>query len=136
MEVTIKAGLAIDGRGRQLVLTSDTVLDPTTFISAHVYDPASQDPWYPVYVRGPLPTPVTQASLTRACQGADLPTRETEDVQFNFQPPGPLDNSTVLSTTPGPADSTDPLSSDKPWDILIGFVKWDGVSRVHRRADP
>ena len=62
-QVTVAAGVAIDGRGRELVLASDQVLDPTTFNSAHVFDQMNPDPWYPVYVRGLPPTPVAPASI-------------------------------------------------------------------------
>src|ERR1700678_4567919 len=51
-DAMVAAGVAIDGRGRQLVLVSDQVLDPTTFQNAHVFDPSVQNGWYPVYVRG------------------------------------------------------------------------------------
>jgi hypothetical protein len=129
VEVTVRAGLAVDGRGRQVVLASDQFLDPATFKSAQVYNPASRDPWYPVYVRGLLPQPVTQTSLTGACGGANLPTRETEGVQFIFRPPGPSSNSDSPYATPAPGDPTDPPTSVQPWDILIGFVQWDGTSQ-------
>jgi len=130
VEVTVTAGLAVDGRGREVALTSDQLLDPVTFSTTHVYDPASKDPWYPVYVRGLLPQLVTQTSLTGACGGANQATRETEDVQFTFQAPGPLNNSTApYTTTPDPGDPTDPPKNVQAWDILIGFVQWDGTSQ-------
>ena len=130
VEVTVTAGLAIDGRGREVVLTVDQLLDPVTFSTAHVYDPASKDPWYPVYVRGLLPQLVTQTSLTGACGGANQATRETEDVQFTFLAPGPLNNSTApYTSTPAPGDPTDPPKNVRAWDILIGFVQWDGTSQ-------
>jgi len=129
VEVTVTAGLAIDGRGREIVLTADQLLDPSTFPTAGVYDPASKDPWYPVYVRGVLPPPVALTSLTGACAGTNLATRQTEDVQFTFKAPSPLNNSNEPYSTPAPGDPSDPSKSVQAWDILIGFVQWDGSSQ-------
>ena len=130
VEVTVAPGLAIDGRGREVVLTADQLLDPVDFSTSHVYDPTNTDPWYPIYVRGLPPTKVTQTSLTGACGGANQATRETEDVQFIFKAPNPPNNSTPpYTTTPAPGDPTDPPTNVQPWDILIGFVQWDGTSQ-------
>jgi hypothetical protein len=131
VEVTVAPGLAIDGRGREVVLNADQLLDPVDFSTAHVFDPApaSKDAWYPVYVRGLPPTKVTQTSLTGACSAANQATRETEDVQFIFKAPNPLSNSDAPYSTPGPGDPTDPPNSGQAWDILIGFVQWDGTSQ-------
>jgi hypothetical protein len=133
-QVTVAAGVAIDGRGKQLVLANDQVLDPASFGSAHVFDPALGDAWYPVYVHGIAPTPVTQTSVMGACAGTDQPTRLEEDVQFAFGPSGLTNNSTAPYTTPAPTDPTDPPGSLSAWDVLIGFVQWDPNSSQFTKA--
>jgi hypothetical protein len=125
VQVTIAAGLAVDGRGREAVLASPQLLDPLQFSAAHVYDPANPDPWYPVCVQGILPTPTPQAALMGACNGANQPTRQPEGVQFNFLPAGSVKSADAPYPTPGPGDPTDPTSDTAPWSILIGFVQWD-----------
>jgi hypothetical protein len=126
VNVTVAAGVAFDGRGRELVLTSPQIINPLDFIAAHVYDPTSLDPWYPVYVQG---TTVAQpaAAALGACAGTN-PTTQGEGVLFNFGPPSPPNNSTSPYNVIGPADPTDPPNSAPPWNILIGFVKWDPVA--------
>jgi hypothetical protein len=128
-QVTIAAGVAIDGRGRELVLAADQILDPTTFNSAHVYD-LSNPPttWYPLYVSGIPPQPVVSASLNGACAGTAEATREAEEVQFTFGPAGLTTNSTVPYDTPGPGDPTDPPNGTPTWPILIGFVQSNGTT--------
>ncbi len=134
VEISVAAGVAIDGRGRELVLASAQVLDPLSFSAAHVYDPSNPDPWYPVYVSGVPPQPVVSASISGACAGAAEATREAEDVQFTFGPAGLTSNSNQPYDTPAPADPTDPPNNLPAWVILIGFVQWSSSLQQFTQA--
>jgi len=105
-------------------LTAPQPLDPAQFLAAQVYDASSTDPWYPVYIQSVSAAVAPQSSLTGACAGSNQATRTGEGVQINFLPQSYQNNSPV----PGPGDPTDPSGSTPAWNILIGFVKWDGIS--------
>jgi hypothetical protein len=128
VQVTVAAGLAYDGRGREIVLASPQPLDPTDFIRAHVYDAANPDPWYPVCVQGTTPASTSQDALLGTCAANGQATRQAEGVQFNFLPPGSFSSTGEPydpPAAPGSADGPDPPSDGGAWNILIGFVQWD-----------
>jgi hypothetical protein len=123
--VMVSAGVAYDGRGREIVLTQDVQLDPTSFMSAKVYDESNPSGWYAVYIQGIDDTPTSQPSLAGSCAGASQATRQGEDVQFNFSPPFQLSNSTAPYTNLTPGDTADATGNVPAWNILIGFVQWN-----------
>ena len=147
-EVTLGAGLAVDGKGRHLIVTDDQRLLEETFDSLNV---AINDPeaWYPVFITGRDESKAPSASLTNGC-GSSGASRVTERVDVVF---GRVDDAADRASQPlppvdsGPGDGT----TTAPWRILVGFVKWnasikrfsgvsdnsDGISPVHTgvRAD-
>jgi hypothetical protein len=118
--VTLAAGSAIDGTGREIVVPADLQLDPIDFLSQvnPQNDPAIL---YPVFLSG-LDQPAAAASgLTGACDTA-LSTRIQENYSISFGPPGgelSLADQTAPAVTDGPDDGT-----TAAWNILVGYVKW------------
>jgi hypothetical protein len=129
--VQVNPGVAIDARGRELVLAASRLLDETDFISAFVIDPA--DPpgtWYPVYISG-IDASQTPATMPGACvvpgTGNGPVTRYVEDVQFSFgRPDAP--KSPAAPVNVGAADGPDTAPGATLPSVLIGFVQWDRAS--------
>ncbi|WP_428268716.1 hypothetical protein [Haliangium sp.] len=120
VEVSVSAGVAIDGGGRELALVEDTRLDETGFRRSNV-KVEGDSAWYPVFLRG-SDVAVTEvgAGLSSRCgTGGSQPTRISEMAEVVFGRPGAaasLDDQIAPSVT-GTAVA--------PWLVLLGFVQWD-----------
>lgn len=118
-EVTLGAGVAIDGTGRQVVLAVDTRLDETAFDEQRV-QVNDANAWYPVFLRGRderAPAP----SLSPGSCATSGTSRVTEVAEISFGHPG-QELDVDSGGTPLPADGPgDPNGSL----ILVGFVQWD-----------
>lgn len=133
-EVTVAAGVAIDGRGREIVVPADEVLSPENFDELSI---ATADPdgtaLYPVFLVGRDITASQTAMVARACDNSQ-PSRSVEGFDITFGSPGEeanLDDQLTVALTDGPGDS----SNDKDWRILLGYVGWgatlsDGTKKV------
>ncbi len=124
--VTAGKGVAIDGDGREIVLPEDEALSTELFIQLQV---ASKDQdWYPVFIRGRDERAAPQATFASAC-GSDRPNRQVEGYELTFGRKGDeltLDEQPRADVNQGPGQG---------WKTLLGFVKWDGVSRFTDCAD-
>jgi hypothetical protein len=120
-EVGLEPGFAVDGTGRELVVSERLPVSPERF-RGDVPNPAKVpgDPdltlWHPVFIRGADTTSVASANGLSGCQAAGGPDRVTEDVEIEFGRPGDAD-----------ADQAVPAPDEGPgtgaWRVLVGFVQ-------------
>jgi hypothetical protein len=122
--VTLSAGTAIDGTGRQVVVPADVPLDSTTFLS-DVFPQTDPTTLYPVFLKGLDQVAPASSALTGACGGSQS-TSMQEIYNITFGSPG--GELTI-------ADQTAPAITDGPdggasgaWSILLGFVTFDSTN--------
>lgn len=123
-EVTLSAGMAVDGTGRHLVLVEDERLSEDTFDSLNVTinDP---DAYYPVFIIGRDESKPTTGTFTFACNPGGI-SRITERVDIVFgrvEDAADLNDQIVPPVEAGPGDS---ITTTK-WRVLVGFVKWNAT---------
>jgi hypothetical protein len=119
--VTVKAGVAIDGTGREIIVPADTRLAFTDFQSTT--NPRAST-WYPVFLTGQDEPAPPSSNLTGSCNSAQS-SKIQENFTIDYGSPGAeinLAQQTAPAIIAGPGDGT---SSDA-WRILLGFVTWGG----------
>lgn len=114
VEVQLTPGYAIDGTGRELVLSGTLPVSAERFTSD---DPNAASGWYPVFVHG-LDAPQAASNGVSGCQGSAGPTRISEDVDFVF---GRLGDAGAEQRAPAP----DAGPGGGTWNVLVGFVDFD-----------
>jgi hypothetical protein len=126
IDVTLQAGYAVDGNGRELVVGTAMPVSPDRFAgdNPNLVQDTSLDPkkgritvWYPVFVHG-LDSPLDVVSGQLGCDSASGPERMAEDVEIEFGRPGGASDPQVL-----PAPDAGP--GDGGWRVLVGFVRLD-----------
>jgi hypothetical protein len=122
--VTLTAGIAIDGYGRELVLPADQAVDASGLAS--VVSPQS-GVWYPVFLQGRDQAATPSASPANVC-AATSPTQVQEIAEIGFGPAGSQLNPDQQGS-PALTDPPDDGVSVGPWRILLGYVQWDPVTR-------
>jgi hypothetical protein len=134
VEVTLVPGLAIDGSGREIVVTASVRVSEDAFDQLNITDSAN-DPtkhFYPVFIVGRDEQGSATARRTSLCM-ENPSTRVSESFFITFGALGSaadLDNQIVR-------DPDVPAGSGQaPWRILLGFVSWNGTRFVSvRNAD-
>jgi hypothetical protein len=119
--LTVNPGVAIDGAGREVVLGEARRLQPQDFERSNVKveDGAA---WYPVFLRRTVAAAASTA-LSGPCAGSSAqPTRFVEGSTLVFGGPGAAAD---LEAQPRP-EPGDEIASDEPWNVLLGFVQWNG----------
>src|SRR6185503_12460295 len=124
-KVTVSAGVAIDGWGREIVVPEDFLLSEQLFDDLNRAIP-DQDGTarYPVFLIGRDQAAAQAAMATRACDNSQ-PTRTIDGYAIDFGRPGDeleLDKQTAAAV----GDQLNELRDEKPWKVLIGFVRWGG----------
>jgi hypothetical protein len=128
VDVTLTAGYAVDGTGRELVLTTDEQLSPDQFLgdnpNPRVPPGETVTEWHPVFVRG-FDNPTSAADATSRCGGALGAGGVEEIVEVEFGRPGDTDaDQAVPAPDAGPGDGA--------WRVLVGFVRFDTtIGRFH-----
>lgn len=124
-EITLSAGMAIDGWGREIVVPQSKRLIEDEFDNALLtggVDLATE--WFPVFLTGQDGDAPQPPIAIGRCNDA-APTRKVETYQVTFGRPGDardLDSQTEAKETDGPGKGG--------WKILLGFVKWgDGLNK-------
>ncbi len=126
VDVSLGAGFATDGTGRELVVGAEMQLSPDRFRDDNPNPPLEPGEtfsvWHPVFVRG-----FDQALAGAPAQGqcANGPGRGgvEELVEVEFGRPGDSDRD-----QPVPAPDAGP--GDGAWRVLVGFVRFDpGINR-------
>ena len=128
VDVTMTAGYAVDGTGRELVLAADQQLSPDRFLADNPNPPKEPGKnfsvWHPVFVRGLDAAVAGEAQPSTCANGSGRGTIE-EIVEVEFGRPGDSD----LDQPIPPPDSG---PGDAAWRVLVGFVRLDTtISRFH-----
>jgi hypothetical protein len=130
--LVVTPGVAIDGNGREILVTAKTELDPMRFLQAQG---ARIDPeaLYPVFIVSQFKPQATTAGFI-AC-GATSTTRVAESFEISF---GRLGGEVTLDEQQPAPLSAEPTPAEGPgnWLILLGFVKWNDVDAVFAEATP
>jgi len=126
--VTLAAGLAIDGTGREVVVPADVLLDPTTF---NVFPQADPNTLYPVFLNGVDQAAPPSSGLNGACSGSQS-TSMQENYAITFGSPG-SELQVASQTPPAIADPPDGGVTGA-WLILLGFVTWDATKSQFTKA--
>ncbi|HEX6354202.1 hypothetical protein [Actinophytocola sp.] len=118
VEVSVSAGLAIDGTGREIVVPASAVLSEASFAEVNGADQATLEP-YPVFL-----TTIDRAQSATgpvSCGTAAAPTRVEESYQILFGRRG--DELLAEDQQPPPVSAA---LADPPtrWLVLLGFVQW------------
>lgn len=118
VEVTVSAGLAVDGTGRELVVPAPVVLSEGEFEAVNGADQPTAEP-YPVFLAAAdraLPT----VGLASCGNGAG-PTRVAESFQILF---GRLGDELLVADQDPPEVGAPPADPPVRWLVLLGFVQW------------
>lgn len=125
VDVLVKAGLAIDGTGREVLVPEDVRLDEKLFMRTNVVV-GDADALYPVMLAG-ADSPALPPPLTHSCTVAQA-SRTVESYKLAFGAPG--DELTIARQRPPKLDQGAGGAPDQPrWWILLGFVKWDAAQQ-------
>ena len=121
-EITLKAGVALDSSGREIVVPQDARLPSEQFDQSNrsVGQTPGAEVWYPVFLTGRDTVAPAAALAVGQCGNAEAD-RWQETFQFDFGRPGDetgTDDAPAIAEGPGSG-----LSS--PRHVLLGFVKWD-----------
>lgn len=119
VEVTIKAGVAIDGTGREVVVADDMPLSEADFDQANVIGGTSVTDWFPVFLVGGDQAGLVPSFGSLGCS-TGAATRTQEAFRIIFDRPGKaseIDNQTAKTASDGPGSNE--------WRVLVGFVQWD-----------
>jgi hypothetical protein len=129
VDLTLSAGYAIDGTGRELVLGTDLPLSPDGFLGDNpnpTLEPGqTKTVWHPVFVRG-IDNTLNPSTPALGCQGGGGANRIAEDVEVEFGRPG---DASVAQPQPAP----DAGPGDGSWRVLVGFVRFD--TTINRFVD-
>jgi hypothetical protein len=128
VEVSVAPGLAIDGVGREIVVSESVRISEDAFSQLNLTDSAN-DPtrhFYPVFLTGRDEQGAAAARRTSAClDNPSTRTRETFGITF-----GRLGAAASLDTqVVADADAMSGTGA-APWQILLGFVSWNGTRFV------
>ncbi len=123
VEVTVDAGVAVDGTGRTVVVTEPIPLSEVLFDELNVASGAEEDAWFPVFLLGRDVEVRGAAGITSGCETGE-PTQIAEAYEITFGRKGDeldLDEQQTVDVTDGPGGGT----AAEAWRILLGFVQWD-----------
>lgn len=126
-EVTLAAGVAIDGSGREIVVPEPVLLSRDDFKQSNVIireDPANPAN-YPVFLNGLDASAPPPAFATAGDCAGGRSSRFVEKYEIRFGRPGDeieLDTQTAPAVADGPGAG----GNTRPWRLLLGFVQWNG----------
>lgn len=126
VEVTLAPGVAIDGRGREIVVAEKKRLSEDDFDQLNV-TVQDADALYPVYLRGLEQTAQASPFAAGDCSSAQ-PTRTVEGYEVDFGTPDlglDLDAQGQSEVSDGPGGG----GEEDAWLVLLGFVKWDKTNK-------
>ncbi|MEU3412094.1 MULTISPECIES: hypothetical protein [unclassified Streptomyces] len=130
-EVSVAPGIAVDGTGREVVLTEPVVLRESDFEEVNGADQPTDEP-YPVFLTAADREPA-RAPGPLSCAGGATGTRVEESYQILF---GRLGDERLADEQRPPATGTPPADPPARWLVLLGYVRWtDGhFSGVETKA--
>ena len=119
VDLTLTAGYAVDGTGRELVLAEDRPLSPDRFTGDNpkptLQSGSTKTVWHPVFVRG-IDLNLAQTSPALGCQAAGG-TQVAEDSRSSSAVPATRPLRSRATPRRGPGDGA--------WRVLVGFVRFD-----------
>ncbi|MGW5720006.1 hypothetical protein ACWEVP_27830 [Amycolatopsis sp. NPDC003865] len=118
VEVSVQAGLAVDGTGREIVVPAPVVLSEADFAAVNGADRPTAEP-YPVFLTAA--DRAQPATGPASCAGSSGPARVEESYQVLFRRLG--DERLVADQQP-PAVNAAPAAPPVQWLVLLGFVQW------------
>jgi hypothetical protein len=118
VEVSVSAGLAVDGTGREIVVPSPVVLSEADFEEVNGANQPTTDP-YPVFLASA--DRAQSASGPGSCAGTAGPTRVEESYQVLF---GRLGDERLVAEQQPPAVGSAPADPPTRWLVLVGYVRW------------
>ena len=118
VEVTVAAGMAIDGTGREIVVPAPVVLAEADFAAVNGADPPTTE-LYPVFLAAAERTPVTAGISSCGVNGE--PTRVEESYQILF---GRLGDELLVAEQQPPPVAAPPADPPTRWLVLLGYVQW------------
>ncbi|MFD7710045.1 hypothetical protein [Streptomyces sp. NPDC059786] len=122
VEVSVAAGYAVDGTGREIVVTDPVVLRESDFEEVNGADSALavQDEPYPVFLAAADREPAASPQPV-SCGGANARTRVEESYRLVF---GRLGDELLVGGQEPPAIGAAPADPPVRWLILLGYVHW------------
>lgn len=126
--VILQPGVAVDGTGREIVVADAVALAEAAFRQVNGADQVPSSPalrpLYPVFLAGHDQAPQTTSLVSSTCGGAAGASRVEESFQIVF---GRLGSEQSWDVHPQPAPDSGPGNGTSPWNVLLGFVTWDGT---------
>ncbi|MFI0820873.1 hypothetical protein ACH4TX_32735 [Streptomyces sp. NPDC021098] len=119
VEVSVSPGIAVDGTGREVVVTEPVVLRESDFDEVNGADQVTVEP-YPVFLTAADREPDRSAAPV-SCSGSATKTRVEESYQLLF---GRLGDERLVAEQQPPAIGTPPADPPVRWLILLGYVQW------------
>lgn len=118
-EVSVAVGMAVDGTGREMVVTEPVVLRESDFEEVNGADQPTDDP-YPVFLTSADREPA-QPPGPVSCSGSAAKTRVEESYQILF---GRLGDERLVAEQRPPAIGDPPADPPARWLVLLGYVRW------------
>lgn len=119
VEVSVSAGIAVDGTGREVAVTEPAVLRESDFEEVNGADQPTYEP-YPVFLTAADREPA-QAPGPVSCSGSATRTRVEESYQILF---GRLGDERLAAEQQPPAIGAPPADPPARWLVLLGYVRW------------
>ncbi|ANW21686.1 hypothetical protein [Streptomyces clavuligerus] len=131
VEVSVAAGVAVDGTGREIVVTAPVVLRESDFEAVNGADRPTDEP-YPVFLTSADTEPAGDPRPD-VCGAAAGRTRVEESYQVLF---GRLGEERLVAEQPQPPVGEPLAAPPARWLILLGYVRWTNghFSGVETRA--
>ncbi|HEY9284392.1 MAG TPA: hypothetical protein VIP46_13130 [Pyrinomonadaceae bacterium] len=115
--ITLSAGVAIDGTGREIVVPRPEPLSENTFSQLQLTAGSKPEDWYAVFLVGKDQAAQQQAMATGACN-TSAASRKVEGYEVTFRRAGEartLDDQSAGAVSDGPGGGG--------WKILLGYVQ-------------
>ena len=131
VEVTLSPGVAVDGTGREIVVSGPVRLSEAVFHQVNSAALGPADTFYPVVVQGVDDDTGGPALSPGRCGPNGIPVRRTEAVVVTFERAA---GERRLDNQPEPPVDAGPGPLDGPWSVLVGFVQWNADIRKFTKA--
>lgn len=127
-ELSLSPGVAIDVRGRELVVPNTERVSPDIFTVS-----GTAEDWFPLFLLA-VDEQFAGDAILGGCGGSSGP-RVRESFELQFQRPSEAESWDTYEEQPAVTDGPDYVSgqSRRP-RVLVGFVKWDPVEKQFTEA--
>ncbi|UZK70303.1 hypothetical protein OKW76_04460 [Sphingomonas sp. S1-29] len=122
VRVFVTPGLAVDGEGRELLVTERALVDPDRFRKS--ISNIDKTAAYPVFLRSQYRASGPDPTRVGPCGSATGGGAVEEAYEISFGSPGDETGDQVASAI---SNAPTPEEGSTSWLILLGFVKWDSA---------